>query len=308
MSMLFAAPMEGVTGLVWRKAHLEVFGDADRYYAPFFSPDQNLHLQAKDLRDLSGGESDLVPQVLVNRADYFIWAAKELSAMGYREIDLNLGCPSGTVVAKHKGSGLLREPEALDTLLDEIFSALPDMQISAKTRIGLRSAGEWPALLAILEKYPFSRLVIHPRLQTQGYTGTADRALFLQAMARTSLPLVYNGDVRTPDDEAFSYGCGVMVGRGLIRTPALFRQQKGGAPASRAELEHFHALLVTGYGEYMPGEVPLVHRMREFWSYFSDAFLDTEDAMKRMRKAKRLSEYLDAANAILRSCPLRDAP
>ena len=305
MPALYAAPLEGVTGFVWRSAHREVFGGADRYYAPFFSPDQNLHLQAKDLRELSQGESDLVPQVLVNRADYFIWAAKELRAMGYREIDLNLGCPSGTVVAKHKGSGLLREPEALDALLDGIFSALPDAEISLKTRIGLRDVSEWPALLAVFEKYPVSRLIVHPRLQAQGYAGTADRALFLQTMARSALPLVYNGDVLTPEDSAFSYGCGVMAGRGLVRDPALFRHQRGGLPADRRELERFHDLLLQGYEAYMPGEQPLVHRMRELWTYLSGAFRDTDAAMKQMHKAKRLSDYQAAAGAILRGCPLR---
>lgn len=307
MATLYAAPMEGITGFVWRKAHREIFGGADKYCAPFFSPDQNMRLQAKDLRELSNGETDLIPQVLVNRADYFIWAARELSEMGYREIDLNLGCPSGTVVAKHKGSGLLRETESLDELLDTIFSTLPDISISAKTRIGLKTADEWPALLRIFEKYPFSSLIIHPRLQVQGYTGLADRSLFLQTLKGSSLPLVYNGDVLTPDDPAFSYGCGVMAGRGLVRDPALFREQRGGSAASRSELDAFHSLLVSGYSGYMQGELPLIHRMREFWAYFSYSFRDTEDAMKRMNKARHYSEYKEAAEFILRNCPLRNA-
>ena len=308
MQNLYAAPLEGVTCAVWRQAHRVVFGGADRYYAPFFSPGNNMRFQAKELRELSGGESDLVPQVLTNRSDWFLWAANELCTMGYREVNFNLGCPSGTVVAKHKGSGALREPEALDKLLNEIFSGLPaGILLSVKTRIGLSSLDEWPALLEVFARYPISELTVHPRLQREFYNGSAHRDVFLKTMELTALPLVYNGDVTVPEDPAFSWGCGVMVGRGLVRDPALLRRVRGGAPASREELERFHALLLEGYAVYMPGEQPLLHRMKEFWSYFSASFAAADRPMKALQKAKTLADYQSAANAVLRGCPLRGA-
>ena len=302
---LYTAPMEGITGYVWRNAHRSIFGGADRYYAPFLVPDANLRLQSRDLRELTQREHDLVPQVLTNRSDYFTWAARELAALGYGEVNLNLGCPSGTVVAKHKGSGMLRQPEELDRFLDGIFSAVSDVQISAKTRIGLNDPAEWPQILTVLQRYPFSALIVHPRLQKQQYGGNADRELFLGTMAECRLPLVYNGDVLSPEDAAFSYGCGVMVGRGLLRDPALLRQVQGGAEATRAELVQFHELLLEGYRLYMSGDLPLVHRMRELWAYLALAFDDTDAALKRMRKAKTLGEYRSAADSILHGCPLR---
>ena len=309
MNKRYAAPLEGVTYGVWRNAHRSVFGGADRYFAPFFAPNNSMRFQTKELRELTGGEPDLVPQILANRSDYFLWAAGELKAMGFREINFNLGCPSGTVVAKHKGSGALREPKELDALLEEIFSGLPaGMQLSVKTRIGLRSTDEWPALLEVFNKYPICELTVHPRLQYEFYSGTARRDVFLQTAAQTALPLVYNGDVTAPGDEAFSWDCGVMVGRGLVGNPALLRQERGGAPASRGELERFHGLLLEGYGEYMPGEQPLLHRMKEFWRYFADSFTEAERPMKALQKAKTMTDYRSAAESILKNCPLRETP
>ncbi len=301
---MYAAPLEGVTGYVWRGAHRTVFGGADRYYTPFIAPDRNYHFQTKQLRELSQGESDLVPQLLVNRADYFIWTARELEKMGYKEVDLNLGCPSGTVVAKHKGSGMLRDTEALDAILGEIFAALPDMKISVKTRIGLRSEDEWEAVSEVFARYPISELIIHPRLQCEFYNGAARREMFLRELGKSPLPLVYNGDVGSPDDPAFGWDCPVMAGRGLIKDPALFRRARGGESANREELIRFHGLLTEGYRTYMQGDVPLLHCMKELWSYLRYSFSDTEDAMKRMHKAKDIAEYSAAADAVLKGCPL----
>lgn len=305
MQNLYAAPLEGVTYAVWRSAQRRVFGGVDRYYAPFFSPGNNMRFQTKELRELSDREPDTVPQVLTNRSDWFLWAANTLHAMGYPELNFNLGCPSGTVVAKHKGSGALREPEALNILLQEIFTGLPaGMKLSIKTRIGISSVEEWPALLEVFSRYPISELTVHPRLQTELYRGTAHRDVFLHTMGRCSLPLVYNGDVTAPDDPAFAWDCSVMVGRGLVGDPALLRRVRGGAPAKRSELEEFHALLLEGYAAYMPGEQPLLHRMKEFWHYFAASFSDAERQLKALQKAKSLSDYKSAADSILRVCPL----
>lgn len=304
MKKLYAAPLEGVTGYVWRCAHRTVFGGADRYFTPFIAPDKNYHFQTKQLRELSQGEHDLVPQLLVNRADYFIWTAHGLKAMGYEEVNLNLGCPSGTVVAKHKGSGMLREPGELDALLGAIFDGLPDMKISVKTRIGLRSEDEWEALREVFGKYPLSELIIHPRLQCEFYTGRARRDFFPDMLDTCGIPLVYNGDVESPEDPALSWDCPVMAGRGLIKNPSLLREIRGGKRADREELTLFHSLLTEGYRSYMQGEVPLLHCMKELWSYLRYSFSDTDDAMKRMHKSKSLAEYSAAADSILHGCPL----
>ncbi len=305
MTKLYAAPLEGVTTPIWRNAHRCLFGGADKYYTPFLSPNATLKFQTKEVRELTTGETDLVPQLLTNSAEYFIWGAKEVQKYGFTEVNFNLGCPSGTVVAKHKGSGLLDDPENLARMLDEIFTALPDMQISIKTRIGRHSAEEWEKILAVYEQFPIHELTIHPRIQKEFYTGLAHRDVFTAAMASTSLPLVYNGDVNSPDDDALSYGCPVMLGRGLIRRPSLLREVQGGAKASREELTEMHERVYHEYTELLSGALNAIYRMREFWNYLSCSFEETEDSIKRIRKAKTAAEYEAAAQNILRNCPMK---
>lgn len=305
MVKLYAAPLEGVTGYVWRNAHRQIFGGADKYYTPFIAPNKHLCFQTKELRDITQEEENLVPQLLTFNAEHFIWAAREMQFYGYNEVNLNLGCPSGTVVAKEKGSGALRDPIRLNWFLDDIFEVLTDMKISVKTRIGLNSEEEWPAILAVFEQYPICELTVHPRLRVQQYKGLANRELFKDLMSSTKLPLVYNGDVYKEDDEAFSWGCPVMSGRGLITDPALFRKAKGGKAASREEFIAFHEALVEGYRGYMSGEVPLIHRVKELWSYMLASFETDDSVRKRMLKAKTYAEYAAVANDVLYNAPLK---
>lgn len=308
---LYAAPMEGLTGYIWRRAQREMFGGVDKYFTPFLSPNGNLTFQRKELDEVTQGERDTVPQLLTNRGDYFVWAARELYAMGYREVNFNLGCPSGTVTAKHKGAGLLAYPEELERCLDEIFGALPEMRVSIKTRIGKNDPTEWPRLLDIYARYPVAELIVHPRLQKEFYRGAVHRDTFDAALARRQDVPVYNGDLFTAADVAafcrqYPQVDAVMVGRGLIADPALGRRLRGGAPASRQELTAFHDRLLADYRQRLSGDTPVLHRMRELWNYLSGSFEGTERELKAVRKAKTVAEYLPAAQRLLRDCPLRE--
>ncbi|MBE6989578.1 MAG: tRNA-dihydrouridine synthase family protein [Ruminococcaceae bacterium] len=300
----YAAPLEGLTTWLWRRVHHDIFGGADKYFTPFLSPNANRSFQTKELREISrNGGLPVVPQLLTARADHFIWAARTLADMGYEQVDLNAGCPAGTVTAKHKGAGLLIRPDELDALLEGVFTALPDMRISVKTRIGGRSDDEWPALLAIYDRYPIHELTVHPRVQRDFYSGTARRAVFDWTRRHTSLPLVYNGDVAAPDDPAFDAGL-VMAGRGLMADPALLRRARGGPPASRQELIAFHDALAGGY-EAELGDQPALHRLWELWAYLVRAFPGAEPYLKRMRKCRSLAEYRPLARTVLTGLPLR---
>ncbi len=308
---LYAAPMEGLTGYIWRRAQREMFGGVDKYFTPFLSPNGNLTFQRKELDEVTQGERDTVPQLLTNRGDYFVWAARELYAMGYREVNFNLGCPSGTVTAKHKGAGLLAYPEELERCLDEIFGTLPEMRVSIKTRIGRNDPAEWPRLLDIYARYPVAELIVHPRLQKEFYRGVVHRDAFDAALARRQEVPVYNGDLFTAADVAafcrqYPQVDAVMVGRGLMADPALGRRLRGGAPASRQELTAFHDRLLADYRQRLSGDTPVLHRMRELWNYLSGSFERTERELKAIRKAKTVAEYLPAAQRLLRDCPLRE--
>ena len=299
----YAAPMEGLTTWLWRRVHHDVFGGADKYFTPFVSPNANLSFQTRELREISRNQGlPVVPQILTARADHFIWAAQSLRDIGYGEVNFNLGCPSGTVCAKHKGAGLLSWPDELDACLEGIFTALPELKISVKTRIGRHEDAEWPALLAIFNRYPIHELIVHPRVQKDFYSGIARREVFTWTESHTSLSLVYNGDITTPADAA-GWDVPVMAGRGLMADPALLRRAKGGPPASRAELIRYHDALLDGYAAAL-GDEPALHRLWELWAYLITVFEGGAPYLKRMRKCRRLADYRPVAAAVLEGCGL----
>ena len=288
--------MEGLTGFAWRKAHQEVFGGADKYFSPFVVANQTHKFKTKELRDLTQDEDNLIPQILTNKAEHFIWAAKELKEMGYEEINFNLGCPSATVVTRGKGSGILRDIDKLDSMLNEIYTALPDMKISVKTRIGFEDKAEWPAILDVYSRYPIHELIIHTRLRSEFYEGNADREIFAETLLHTDIPLIYNGDVCSNINEDWN----LMAGRGLLKDPALFRKMAGGKDASKEELIHFHDELVRLYSSYMSGDGPVIHHMKSLWVYWGESFEYDERVMKKLKKAKSMSEYMMTASEILK--------
>lgn len=305
---LYAAPMEGLTTYLWRQAHRTIFGGVDKYFTPFLSPNANLCFQRKELDEIQD-EPDTVPQLLTNRGDHFVWAARELQARGYGEVNFNLGCPSGTVTAKRKGSGLLAYPEELERCLDEIFDSLPDMRVSIKTRIGKNDPEEWEALLALYGHYPIHELIVHPRIQKEFYKGTVHRDAFDRALAVYPGRLVYNGDLFTAADVAAFQGKypqvdTIMVGRGLMADPALGRRLR----AAREPPGRSWSSITTDCWRLSPaaqryaagaapdaGAVELPQR----------AVRGGERPLKAIRKANDLAAYEAAAKEILRNCPMK---
>jgi tRNA-dihydrouridine synthase len=315
MEFLFA-PMEGVTGYIYRRVHARFFPGVHRYYAPFFSPSGDHHFPLRGLRDLLPEENpgvSLVPQLLTNRAEDFIWAAASLMDRGYGEVDLNLGCPSGTVTAKRKGAGFLLLPEELEAFLVAVFAAreLRGLAISLKTRIGFANAGEWERLLSIYRQYPLSRLIVHPRLRSDYYTGQVHPEAFALALEGSPFPVTWNGDVFCPADlEAllarFPKLDAVMLGRGLAAEPGLAGRLRTGEPCARETLRAFHDALCEEYRAVLYGDTALCHRMKEIWSYLILHFEGGEKHWKRITKAKRREEFLLAAEAVFAELPLRE--
>ena len=302
---IYAAPMEGITTYLWRQVYHRIFGGADEYMTPFLSPNGNFSFQKKELAEVSQQEPNLIPQLITNRAEYFIWGAKELRRLGYTEVNFNLGCPSGTVVAKHKGAGMLTDPKELDAMLEEIFSAIPDMKISVKTRIGRYDAEEWPGLLEVYNHYPLAKLIIHPRVQKEMYMGQAHRDAFFYAAEHSDLPLVYNGDIVSINDPMLQSGYDIMIGRGLLINPALLRLIHGGKAATREEVTTYHDMLLSSYEEAYGAAMPAIYKMRGLWAYLGEAFTDAERYLRMIYKAKDLATYEIAAQTILRNCEMR---
>jgi tRNA-dihydrouridine synthase len=308
MTILFA-PLEGITGWVYRRAHAASFPGADAYYTPFLSPTADSPLAGRGLTDVlpahnQGVPVPVIPQLLTNKAEDFLAAAQGLADLGYREVNLNLGCPSGTVVAKGKGSGFLPRLEDLARFFDQVC-ALSPLPISVKTRVGLEQEEEWPALLALYDRYPLKALIVHPRIRRDFYRGPVRLEAFRYAEAHTRLPLCYNGDLFTPQqcrDFALAYPntAALMVGRGMVADPSLARQLKGGPALTKAELQAFHDQLVEDYRQVLSGDRPVLGKMKELWTYWACLFPAPEKHLKAMRKARSLAAYRDAAAALFR--------
>lgn len=296
------APMEGLTDTVYRRTHAKYFSGVSKYYVPFISPTQHHVFTPKELRAI-GPEYNAgiptVPQILAKEAEHFLWAAGEMQQMGYDEVNLNIGCPSGTVTAKGKGAGMLRDPVSLDALLNEVC-AKAKVAVSVKTRIGFESPDEWPEILELLCEYPLKEIIIHPRTRTGFYkVGTLHPETF-HAAAGQNLPLVYNGDLFTAADCASLQqkypGLPMMMGRGLVCNPALAREAGGGAPLNKAEFRAFHDALWEAYRRDRTLE-QAHSRMRELMIYMSCCFADAEKAAKAVRKSNP-KNYDDAIDRL----------
>lgn len=293
------APMEGITGWLYRQAQARFFGGIDRYYTPFLSPGQGGVLNKKELAEAAPEHNsgiELVPQLLTRRAEDFIGAARRLEQLGYRRVNLNLGCPSGTVTAKGKGAGFLAFPQELDRFLDRIFSALT-MEISVKTRLGIQDPAEFFPLLEIFQRYPVAELIVHPRVRQDFYREPARWPVFEQIAAQCALPLIYNGDLTEPEQcrrlSARIPGLrALMIGRGLIADPALGRRLKGGPPAAAEELRQFHDFLYQGYCQAFQSPQNALRRMKDIWRCMLPRLGCDEKIAKQLVKTVRPAEYL----------------
>ena len=295
----YFAPMEGITTCLYRKLHRRFFPGVDQYEPPFLSPARDHVFSKRDLQEILPERNDgvpLVPQLLTKYPEDFIWAAGELSAMGYPEVNLNLGCPSGTVVAKGRGSGMLKDLEALERFLDQIFSALPSVHISVKTRLGISDESEFSRLLEIYNQYPIWELTVHPRVQQDFYKGPIRWQSFAYAVAHSGNPLCYNGDLRTPADccrmeQALPSLPAAMLGRGLVANPGLITGLHNGVLLTAHTLQEFHDALYGGYCSQYQNREHAVMRMKELWSYMIRLFPHSEKIWKRLRKTGNASQY-----------------
>jgi len=306
----YFAPMEGITDSIFRRVHHRYFGGVDRYYMPFLSPTVHRALTHKEDRELPMADSEkfaAVPQVLTKVADDFLWAAQLCQDRGYGEVNLNVGCPSGTVVSKGKGSGMLRDLSALDRFLEEIFAKAP-LPISVKTRLGLEDPDEFPAILEIFNRYPILELTVHPRVRKQFYDGGIFEESFAYAIQNSKNSLCFNGDILTLADvdriaRKYPQVQAVMIGRGLVGNPGMLA---GGTNVQT--LEKFHNDLLDTYTIAFGGGRNAMFRLKENWHFLITHFEDSEKLWKRLRKTTDLAEFRAIAAEIFHTKKWRDMP
>ena len=314
--MIFeCAPMEGVTGDLFRQAQARHFEKAERYYTPFLSTTSSRTLAAREMRELDPKHNEglnVIPQLMGNDPEDFIWMAGAIRDLGYTEVNLNLGCPSGTVTAKKKGAGLLGERELLERMLDGIFARSP-LPISIKTRLGRDSIDEFPALVELYNRYPVTELIVHARIMTQQYEGTPDLDAFSCALENSKAPVCYNGDVfDVPKAEALAERFPalerIMIGRGLAANPGFITEMHTGVSPTADELRAFHDTLYALTLSRIPDKRAALFRMKEAWRYLGCAFADTKKPMKAIRRAAQLPDYESAVRQLFATCPVREHP
>lgn len=308
---LYFAPLEGITTYTFRNTHAEIFGHCDAYYAPFITPTDNEKLSLKTIRDITPERNagvNLKVQVLTNTASAFFKFADKIRPLGYDEVNLNLGCPSNTVCKKGRGAAFLREPEALEKFLEEVF-ATTDFKLSVKTRVGFASGDEFKRLLEIYNRFPLELLIIHPRTRAQMYKGMPDMDLFATADAQCKMPLCYNGNINTV--EQFNEVCNkfenldsVMLGRGALANPAIFREIKGGEPLVTDELLAFTDALIEKYIPLLGSDIYTLHKLKEIWLYCIENYPFEKKTAKLLRKATRLSEFRKILDFLPKECQL----
>ena len=302
---IYFAPLEGITGHIFRNAYNEIYGHIDKYFAPFISPSEKCPITPRERKEVTPENNQgfyLVPQILTCRSEHFIEGARELQAMGYTEINFNLGCPSGTVCAKGKGAGFLPETLALQKFLDDIYSYAESegVKISIKTRLGYFNPDEFYDLLDIFNKYPVSELIVHPRIKSDFYKGEPRKEYYAYALEHSKCPLVYNGNIFTVkdyDEYSSSFGVSldpVMLGRGLISDPSLADKLKGfSTETDFAKFRRLHDTIYHGYQKVISPDINVLYKMRELWSYWQTLFDGKERDIKRLLKAKKYEEYED---------------
>ena len=336
---LYLAPLEGITTYVYRTILDKHYGGIDKYFTPFLTAS---HLKGRELRDVNPENNvglKLVPQILTNDSDLFLTITRQLVDLGYDEVNLNLGCPSGTVVSKGRGAGFLDRPDELERFMYDIYNRISGykrpgdrtdgIKISIKTRIGMEFESEWDDILEIYRKFPISELIIHPRLRSDFYAGEVRLDAYRRAaeVLGKKIKLCYNGDITDCDtyykkmigigNETLTSNekcAAVMLGRGVIMNPELPGNLKHNLTSDpipkttsthpdpepdRNRLKAFLKELTEAYEEEMANEKQVVMKMKEHWTYLSQGLHLDKKKLKAIHKATRLTDYNTAVQLAL---------
>ena len=301
----YLAPMEGITGYIYRNAYEKFFHNIDKYFTPFIVPNKSRSLKTKELRDILPENNEgmnIVPQILTNDFEGFIVTARKLQQLGYNEVNLNLGCPAGTVVSKNRGSGFLALREELDKFLEEIYK-IEDMKISIKTRIGKDTPEEFYKLIEIYNKYPLEELIIHPRTRQDFYGNKPNLEIFKYALSLSKSPVCYNGDIFIVENynklvNSFPEVDKVMLGRGVLANPGLIGDIKGNDFITKDTLKAFHDEIFNNYIELFNDDKNAMFRMKELWGYMIYMFTDNKKYAKKIKKAQKVIDYKQAVSSL----------
>ena len=305
---IFAAPLQGFTESAWRNAHEKIFGNIDVYYIPFIRVEKGT-IRNKDLREVSHQANKVrraIPQIIASTPPEVQTLIPYLSEQGYKEIDLNMGCPFPLIANRQKGSGILPHPEIVANLLQEI-AHYPEIKFTVKMRLGWQSEEEWKQILPLLNHSCVQQITLHPRIGKQQYKGSTNLEMFKSFYELCELPLVYNGDLNTIEDiekikTLFPNIKGIMLGRGLLANPALAETLRTGKVYTYTELTRkiydMHQLIEKELRQTIEGgDNQLLQKLKTMWEYLLP---DMEKKSKKaILKAREITEYQKKINEAL---------
>lgn len=318
MNRYYLAPLEGITTYIFRNAYHRYFYPMDKYFTPFLVPHSKKGFSAKEKREILPENNEglyLVPQIMSNHADECLKTIEKLRVYGYKEVNLNMGCPSKTVVSKGRGAGFLAFPEELDYFLDEVFEGISntDVKLSIKTRLGRDESEEFFRILEIYNQYPLEELIIHPRVQKDFYKNMPNLEMFAYGAENSKSRVCYNGEIFSAEkyeeiERSFLDVHTFMLGRGILERPDLLGQIRRRERKSEEgeegfldieKLRRFHDRLYEDYRALGMGDKNVLFKMKEIWCYLGKSFPEKEKVLKKIRKAERLEKYEAAVEELL---------
>ena len=299
--------MQGFTDFVYRKAYSEIFQGIDAFFIPYISEKNNQILKKyeKEIHPENNPQIRVIPQVLAGSADEMLFLSKILEDNGYKEINLNLGCPYPMVTNREKGAGLLPHPDKVQKLLSSFFEK-SNLRLSVKLRAGLQSANEIEQIIPVLNQFPLTEVIFHPRIAKQLYDGEILNSAFQFAQQNLKHKLVYNGSIVSVDDftafrQKFPEIDNFMLGRGILMNPFLPAEIKNMDISSKEKsekLKEFHQLVFKYYSECMDNEGNVLNKMKQFWIYFSYNFNNQRKTFKAIKKASTMNRFKQETHQI----------
>lgn len=307
---LLSSPLQGFTDFRFRNAQQKYFGGIDTFYAPYIRLNGKFKIKSSYERDLlpeNNTTLTVIPQVITNDAEEFLFVAKYVQSLGYKELNWNLGCPYPMVTKSGMGSGLICNPTRIDEILHRAHNET-DILVSMKMRMGYENNEEILHTFPILDKYPLKNVAIHARIGKQLYKGGVDLDAFQKCIDVAKHQLYYNGDITSVAGfkamkERFPGITHFMIGRGLIADPFLPQMIKDNTteyPKDRWKtFEEFHDEIYQQYDAALSGPTPIKMKMLGFWEYFSQSFSDPRKTYKKIKKATNPNKYQAAVKEIL---------